>query len=129
MGDSYVLSGDLVTDMVTGESWEATPLQKAALTHRDRGYTLWLLTDTQASLSSTFRKGWKTALLTFVLSFLIPVVGTALWFVWYCCLRTENIELIWTYEGELVEKKRSLLGSLYGESAAPGTSAWSTCVG
>lgn len=111
MGDSYVLSGDLVTDMVTGESWEATPLQKAALTYRDRGYTLWLLTDTQAMLTSTMLRGWKTALLTFVLSFLIPVLGTAAWLVWYFCLRTDKIDLMWTYEGDLVEKKKSLLGS------------------
>ena len=52
------------------------------------------------------------ALSTLLLSFLIPVVGTVVWFVWYFCLRTADIKLMWTYEGEFVETKRSIVGTL-----------------
>ncbi len=110
MYDNYVLNDGVVTDITTGEVWEATPLQKAALTYRDRGYNIMWLHDSEANLSSPFLRGWKTALLTLLLSLLIPVVGTAAWIVWYCCLRTFEINLLQTYEGDLIEKRMSMLG-------------------
>lgn len=56
-------------------------------------------------------RGWKTVLFTFLLSFLLPGVGLVLWTIWLLLIRTESIDLMWTYEGELVEKKKRLLGS------------------
>ena len=110
--DKYVNQGNIITDQITGKSWEATPLQARALDYRDKGYRIWYITDNEASLSSTFFRGWKPVLLTFLLSFLIPVVGTIVWAVWFFCIRPENIKLMWTHQGELVEKKTSLLGGL-----------------
>ncbi len=108
--DKLVKHDDVVTDLTTGESWEATPLEARALDYRDRGYNIVFLTDSEANLSSPFLRGWKTALLTFLLSLLLPVVGTAVWIVWYCCFRTFEIRLMRTYEGEITEKKMSMLG-------------------
>ena len=47
----------------------------------------------------------------FLLSFLLPGVGLVVWAFWLFCSRTAKIGLMWTYEGELVETKKSLLGS------------------
>jgi hypothetical protein len=110
--DAYVMQADTITDITTGESWQATPLQARALHYRDKGYDLLLLTDTEAHLTSTMLRGWKSILLTFLLSFLLPGVGLVLWAIWLFCIRTESILLLWTHEGELVERKKSLLGSM-----------------
>jgi hypothetical protein len=38
---------------------------------------------------------------------LLPGIGLVLWAIWLFLIRTESIDLMWTYEGELVEKKRT----------------------
>jgi|SRR5215213_6111681 len=98
--------------MTTGETQEATPIQVAAFRYRDKGFSLWNLSESEATPSAPLGKGWKMALFTLLLSFLIPIVGTAVWFLWYFCLRTADIKLMWTYEGKLVETKMSMVGSL-----------------
>ena len=110
--DAYVMQGNTITDITTGEIWEAPPMQARALHYRNKGYDLLWLADTEAHLHSTMLRGWKSNFLTFLLSFLLPGIGLVLWSIWLFCIRTENITLLWTHEGEIIEKKKSLLGSM-----------------